>query len=173
MASVLLQTQIYNITCHRRFLILSLTHYHHKIKARLIMSHQIKELNEKERTWLSLSLATGRKIMQQLTNTPKPEVTTQALDQTFLLWAKNTSSFTHEEIASGLGCLFGELLRQSFPFSWKIVDDTYGSEAALIDEATGSIVFPVNTVWKRIEPELQAEPIFAPMWQAITDHLKQ
>ncbi len=137
------------------------------------MSHQIKELNEKEKTWLALSLATGRKIMQQLFDDSKPAITTKSLDHAFLLWSKNPDSFTHEEIANGLGCLFAELLREKFPFTWKIVDDDYGSEPALIDEATGSIVFPVNTVWKRIEPELKSEPVFTPMLQAITDHLKQ
>lgn len=137
------------------------------------MSHQIKELNEKEKTWLALSMATGRKIMHELTGEAKPAVTAPNLDRVFMLWSKDTARFTHEEIANGLGSLFGDLLREHFPFNWKIVDDDYGSEAALIDEATGSIVFPINTVWKRIEPELKNEPVFAPMWQAVADHLKQ
>lgn len=136
------------------------------------MTHNIKELNEKEKTWLSISLATGRKIVQQLTGSPKPAISPENLDQVFLAWSKQPSSFSHEEIANGLGCLFGELLREHFHFSWKIVDDNYGSEAATIDEKTGSIVFPVNTVWKRIEPELKAEPLFVPMWKAIESHLK-
>jgi len=137
------------------------------------MTHQIKDFSEKDKTWLSLSLAQGRKILAHFSGPAKSPYSAAALDQIFLKWAKDQKSFSHEEIANGLGCLFAELLRERFPFTWKIVDDDYGSEAALIDEATGSIVFPVNTVWKRIEPELKSEPVFTPMLQAITDHLKQ
>jgi hypothetical protein len=118
-----------------------------------------------------MSIATGRKILQKFSQTAKPPVSAELLDQAFSAWIKDTSSFTHEEIANGLGCLFGDSLQQSFPFSWKIIDDDYGSEPALVDEATGSVIFPVNAVWKRIEPRLLTEAFFQPMFATIEKHL--
>lgn len=135
------------------------------------MTHQIKEFSEKDKTWLSLSLAQGRKIMAHFSGPARPPYEAAVLDQIFLKWVQDQKSFTHEEIANGLGCLFGESLRETFSFTWKIIDDKYGSEPALIHEQTGSVVFPVNTIWKRIEPEVKSEPFFEPMYNTISSHI--
>lgn len=136
------------------------------------MTHQIKDFSEKDKTWLSMSLAQGRKILQHFAGPIKMPLHPAAFDQAFMGWVKDQKSFSHEEIANGLGCLFGDALRDQLSFTWKIIDDKYGSEPALIHDQTGSVVFPVNTVWKRIEPEVKAEPFFEPMYSTIASHIK-
>ncbi len=135
------------------------------------MNHKISEFNELDQTWLAKSQATGRRITQHFTQQNRPEITPQLLDQAFQKWAASPGPFSSEEIANGLGSLFAEFLRTRFPFTWKTVEDDFGCEPALIDESTGSIVFPVNAVFKRIEPEMQQEAFFKPMADAIASHL--
>ena len=54
-----------------------------------------------------------------------------------------------------------------------MVDDDFGTEYALVEEITGSIIFPINSVWKRVEPKLNKEDFFVPMWKAIETHIKE
>jgi len=138
------------------------------------MQTQIHPFSNADRQWLARSLERGRDICTHYS--AESGLDAAALDRVFLLWADSSShasEFTSDDIANGLGCLFGELLQRSFSFSWVQVEDEYGREPALLEERTGSIVMPVNAVYKRIEPELQKQSFFAPMWQMITDHLEK
>lgn len=139
------------------------------------MNPQISDFSEKEKTWLAISIARGREMCLALTGHRHGPVTAENLDRIFQAWAalpeKNRAS--HEDVANGLGCLFGELLKADFGFVWQMIDDHYGREAAVIDEKTGSVVFPVNTVWKRIEPTLDSKDFFRPMWESVKKHLEK
>ncbi|PKL50309.1 MAG: hypothetical protein CVV42_03375 [Candidatus Riflebacteria bacterium HGW-Riflebacteria-2] len=139
------------------------------------MQTQIHPFSNADRQWLARSLERGRAICThfKLLETSRDAA---ALDQAFLLWARSPAGagqFSADEIADGLGSLFGELLQRQFNFSWCQIEDQHGREIALLEETTGSIVMPVNAVHKRIEPELQKQPFFAPMWQMIAAHLEK
>ena len=101
-------------------------------------------------------------------------VTYEGLDKVFKLWVedKSVTKVENEEMANAFGCLFGEMLKKDFGFEWQLIEDHLGTEKALIDDKTGSVVYPINTVWKRIEPELSTEPFFKPMHDAIKQHLE-
>ena len=138
------------------------------------MQTQIHPFSNADRQWLARSLERGRAICTHYS--VESGLDAAALDRVFVLWAGSSSQaseFTADDIATCLGCLFGELLQRSFSFSWVQVEDEYGREPALLEEKTGSIVMPVNAVYKRIEPELQKQPFFEPMWQMIAAHLKK
>lgn len=138
------------------------------------MQTQIHPFSNADRQWLARSLERGRTICTHYS--AESGLDAAALDRVFVLWAgssSQTSEFTADDIASGLGSLFGELLQRSFSFNWVQVEDEYGREPALLEERTGSIVMPVNAVYKRIEPELQKQPFFEPMWQMIAAHLEK
>lgn len=147
----------------------------HKIlRKQRTMQTQIHQFNNADRQWLAQGLSIGREICTRYLT--EKAIDAEALDRVFALWAASsagTKEFSANDVAHGLGCLFGELLQKQFRFSWCRIEDRFGNEQALLDEATGSIVMPVNAVYKRIEPELQQQPFFAPMWQMITAHLEK
>ncbi len=95
------------------------------------------------------------------------------LDKAFITIIKNgkNKNYSNEDIANRFGYLFGELLSDNFSFSWKYVEDEYGKEPALIESQTGSIIFPINAVWKRLEPELIIEPFFANIYESLKKHI--
>lgn len=136
------------------------------------MPHRITTFNDSENAGLAADIQLGNEIVKHFCADSK-KIDAQFLDQAFSGWCKNQTSFSREQIAKGLGSLLGELIKKDFNFSWKMVEDDLGNEAALLDEISGSIVFPVNTVWKRIDPEVIAEPFFALMYQTIQLHLNQ
>lgn len=47
------------------------------------------------------------------------------------------------------------------------------NRAGISDENTGSVVFPINAVWKRIEPTLETGKFFQPMWEAVKNHVEK
>lgn len=135
------------------------------------MSPTITALSDKNNRFIELSIIKGRDICKkQIT---AQDFTPKQLDQVFLHWANNQGNTSTEDIANGLGALFGDMLTKNFKFSWKMVTDDYSTEYALIDDITGSIIFPINALWKRIEPKLNKEDFFVPMWTAIENHLKE
>lgn len=137
------------------------------------MAHRINDLNQQENEALSNYIEQGREILAGY-GLSKSNYSAKDLDNIFERWAQNHKSekFKKNQIAEGLGSLFGELLTIDFGFGWKMVEDEHGIELALVDEKTGSIVFPVNSVWKRIDPEVIKQPFFAAMFDAIKKHIE-
>jgi hypothetical protein len=138
------------------------------------MQTQIHQFSNTDRQWLSQSLERGRAICTFYLK--EKAIDAAALDQVFALWASSPESarkFSADEIANGLGSLFGELLHRHLNFGWCRIEDRHGNETALLDETTGSIVMPVNAVHKRIEPDLQNQAFFVAMWQMIAAHLEK
>lgn len=95
------------------------------------------------------------------------------LDNAFIALVKSEKykRYSNEDVANRFGYLFGELLRDNFSFSWKYVEDEYGREPALIEDKSGSIIFPINAVWKRLEPELILEPFFGNIYESLKKHI--
>ncbi len=159
------------------------------------MSPKIIGLNRKDLSLIALNANKGREIYAAFMKKDSGPVTYEGLDKVFKLWADKKSDQKETEGAMGVlfgiwtdgdsndkdenevmanafGCLFGEMLKSEFGFEWQIIEDHLGTEKALIDDKTGSVVYPINTVWKRIEPELDTEPFFKPMHDAIKKHLE-
>lgn len=132
---------------------------------------KILGLGAKELTKIAANTAKGREIYASYIKGP---ASFENLDKVFKAWAEDKSvvKAENEEIANGLGSLFGELLKTEFGFGWQMIEDQYGCEPALVDEKTGSVVFPINSVWKRIEPKVDTEAFFKPMHDAIKKHLE-
>ncbi len=152
-------------------------------------------LNRKDLSLIALNANKGREIYAAFNKKDSGPVTYEGMDKVFKLWAEakadkkesseamgvlfgiwndgeSDSKNENEVMANAFGCLFGEMLKTEFGFDWQLIEDQYGTEKALIDEKTGSVVYPINSVWKRIEPELKSEPFFKPMHDAIKKHLE-
>lgn len=134
------------------------------------MTHQIKNFTDNEKAGLALDLQKGQEIVKAFCQKVE-KLDADKLDEAFHGWLSNQEKFSAEQVASGLGSLFGELLKKDFSFDWRMIEDQFGCEPALVDELSGSIVFPVNSVWKRIEPQLQNEAFFGPMYLTIKVHI--
>ncbi len=139
------------------------------------MQPRISDFNATEQANLAGGLASGRELCLALSGHHQGPPSAELLDQVFKKWAAQPANkrMSAAEVASGLGSLFGELIRVDFGFIWQMIEDQYGTEPALIDENTGSVIFPVNAVWKRIEPELDTTPFFRPMYDSIARHLEK
>lgn len=135
---------------------------------------KILGLNQKDLTKIASNTAKGREIYASYSSQVKGPASFENLDKAFKAWTEDNSALKaeNEEIANGFGCLFGELLKAEFGFGWQMIEDQFGCESALVDEKTGSVVFPINSVWKRIEPKVTPEPFFKPMHDAIKKHLE-
>jgi hypothetical protein len=138
------------------------------------MSPKILGLSRKDLSIIALNANKGREIYAAFMKKDSGPVTYEGLDKVFKLWVedKSVTKVENEEMANAFGCLFGEMLKKDFGFEWQLIEDHLGTEKALIDEKTGSVVYPINTVWKRIEPDLITEPFFKPMHDAIKQHLE-
>lgn len=139
------------------------------------MQPNISDFNERDRTKLAEDLARGRELCLTLAGHQRGPANSAVLDKVFQAWAgqpvdRRASS---EDLAHGLGSLFGELLKNDFGFRWQLIEDQYGTEPALVDDNTGSVVFPVNAVWKRIDPEVDRKAFFQPMYDSIASHLEK
>ncbi len=139
------------------------------------MQPNISDFNENDRTRLAEGLARGRELCLILEGHHRGPVNSVVLDKVFQAWAAQPagSRASNEDLANGLGSLFGELLKNDFGFRWQLIEDQYGSEAALVDDNTGSVVFPVNAVWKRIDPEVDCKAFFQPLYDSIASHLEK
>ncbi|MGM0600117.1 MAG: DUF3806 domain-containing protein [Candidatus Rifleibacteriota bacterium] len=137
------------------------------------MAHRINDLNKKENEALSNFVEQGREILEGY-GLSKNQYSAKDLDNIFERWAQNHEGekFNKNQIAEGLGALFGELLTIDFGFGWRMVEDEHGIEPAMVDEKSGSIVFPINSVWKRVEPGVIKQPFFAAMFDAIKNHIE-
>jgi hypothetical protein len=123
----------------------------------------IKEINETDKQWLSKSESIGYEVLSRYANTN--EVTPDNLDKAFQAWKMDTSEdrVPDSVIASGLGVLFGNYIIKNKNAKWMVVNDSYGTEIAVIS-ANGYETYPVNAVWKRIEPNNEELKFFEPIY---------
>jgi hypothetical protein len=123
----------------------------------------IKEINETDKQWLIMSESIGYEVLSKYANTN--EVTPDNLDKAFQAWKMDTSEdrVPDSVIASGLGVLFGNYIIKNKNAKWMVVNDSYGTEIAVIS-ANGYETYPVNAVWKRIEPNNEELKFFEPIY---------
>lgn len=139
------------------------------------MTPRILPLSQKELTSIAAYASNGRSIYTSYSKLTKGPVSFENLDKAFKVWVEDKASTkaSNEEIANAFGSLFGELLKAEFGFNWQNIEDQYGTEKALVDEKTGSVIFPINAVWKRIEPEIDTTDFFKPMYEAVKKHIEE
>jgi hypothetical protein len=136
------------------------------------MSPKIIVFSKNETLETEQKASEGLKLCQMVLNTSNP-ICPALLDKAFLKICEHRGkiSESNDELAESLGAYFGRLLKKEFNMSWHYIDDEYGREKALIDEKSGSVIFPVNSVLKRLEGEGSQEPFFEMMFEAVKKHL--
>ena len=130
------------------------------------MSERIRELNEKERSWLDARFALGQGILQWARDSK--EVSADALDDAFEVWRAQASDRrpSNAELVEGLGALFGRVLIEQLGGRWVVVSDEHGTDLALV-LTNGTEMYPLASVAKRIPPAPEQRAFFGSILHAV------
>ena len=129
---------------------------------------EIRNLRPPEVEWLAKADDVGRKVLSYYAKTT--EVTPKTLDAAFRNWKADTSSKRAPDrvIAEGLGVLFGNYVLKRKVASWVIVTDGFGTDFAIRSPA-GKELYPISSVWKRIDPKDDDLNFFEPIWTLVAE----
>ncbi|WP_431274675.1 DUF3806 domain-containing protein [Variovorax ureilyticus] len=124
--------------------------------------------NAAEVAWLANASDVGLRVLAFYANTS--EVTPRNLDAAFTSWKSDRSSrrAPDQVVAEGLGTVFGNLVVKHKQADWAVVTDSFGTELA-VRSSTGKELYPISSVWKRIDPKDGDINLFEPMWTLIAD----
>ncbi|WP_165782212.1 DUF3806 domain-containing protein [Leptospira brenneri] len=129
---------------------------------------KVRELNAKDSEWLERSNTIGYDILDWYNK--NKELNPRTLDAAFQKWKldKTDNKAPENLIAVGLGSLFGKYIKDHKKCRWAVITDSFGTDFALVSE-TGSEVYPINSVWKRIDPSNQDINFFEPIWTSVVE----
>lgn len=132
-------------------------------------TQQIAELSQRDVAWISQKRGEGLRVLKRYENTS--EVTPSVLDRAFQKWKQDVSVGrpTDESVAQGLGVLFGDFVIQKKGSRWAIVTDSFGTDLAVVSSKNTQI-YPINAVWKRIDPSSEDITFFEPIWTGVLEH---
>ncbi|TGK96257.1 DUF3806 domain-containing protein [Leptospira brenneri] len=129
---------------------------------------KIRELNPKDSEWLERSNKIGYDILDWYNK--NKELNPGTLDSAFQKWKSDKTDNKAPEnlVAVGLGSLFGKYIKDHKRCRWVVVTDSFGTDFALLNE-TGSELYPINSVWKRIDSSNQDISFFEPIWTSVVE----
>lgn len=130
----------------------------------------IRELESKDIEWLSRAEKYGYDVLDWYIKSN--EVTPESLDKAFNVWKLDLSDNRAPDkiIANGLGILFGNYVIKHKHARWVIITDNFGTDIALLS-SNGAEAYPINSVWKRIDPENEDINFFEPLYNfVINEH---
>lgn len=129
---------------------------------------KIRELNPKDIEWLDRSNKIGYDVLDWYNK--NKELNPRTLDTAFKKWKSDKTDNKAPEniVAVGLGSLFGKYIKDHKKCRWVVVTDSFGTDFSLINE-TGSEVYPINSVWKRMDPNNKDINFFEPIWTSVVE----
>lgn len=131
------------------------------------MQRTVRELQVKDREWISKKASEGRKICQHYGFTSEINIIPTSLDKVFQAWWNDEANnrVAENEIVNCLGCLFGELLCKEFNSEWKIITDSFGTDLAVqvVTQDRTWDTFPLAFVAKRVKSSEDESGFFAAM----------
>jgi hypothetical protein len=121
----------------------------------------IRDLTPDERSWVADRTSLGDRIVQRYAP-DSAAINLGTLDAAFRAWAADVSpAFSDDEIAEGLGALFGSHLTRHLGVRWVVVTDEHGVDLAVRHDASESEVYPLDAVGKRLPPACDERGFFA------------
>lgn len=132
-------------------------------------NRSVKELELRDKQWISKTEKLGLEVLGFYAGTS--DVTPNSLDVAFRKWKsdKTRDRAPDNVVATGLGVLFGNYIVKRKDCRWVVVTDKFGTELAL-RAPNGSEVYPINAVWKRIDPENEDVNFFEPIWTSVIEN---
>ena len=131
---------------------------------------QLRDLTKEEKEFINKNIELGKKIA----NSFCVEEIANELKKLDVIFKKNLdckSDFSDDEIASGLGVLFGEIMREQLSMEWQMITDEYGTDYCLIHKKTNTMIFPISTVYKRVESG--EYDFFWDIYQIVKKHIEE
>jgi hypothetical protein len=128
----------------------------------------IKELSVADKQWLERARRTGTELLTKYDGVST--ATPAALDKAFRNWKRDKSATraTDQDVASGFGVLFGNYIVKHKDCRWVVLTDASGTDLAL-ESSEREQMFPISTVWKRIDPSNEDMTFFEPIWTLVAD----
>lgn len=132
-------------------------------------AQEIREISEQDQVWLEQARSNGLKVLKRYENTT--EINPSSLDRAFQKWKQDTSvgRSSNEAVAQGLGVLFGDFVILKQGSRWAVVTDSFGTDLAVVSSRNTQI-YPINAVWKRIDPSNEDMAFFEPIWSGVLEH---
>ena len=128
-----------------------------------------RDINQEDRHWIEESMGKGVAICEKYLNCQLNEISLEQLDYVFQKWKtdQDVNKPDDEAVASGLGALFGEYVVSQKIGKWIVVTDSYGTDLS-VEAFNGTQIYPINAVWKRIDPENLDLSFFEPIYATIS-----
>jgi hypothetical protein len=128
------------------------------------MDQTIREITPDDAVWIAGQVSLAGRIAEHYQE--RGNLDPIALDRVFNAWKddQTTDKPPDQEIAQGLGCAFGDFLVRNHGVRWVVVTDSFGTELTVLSK-TGWQTYPINSVWKRIDPANLDLAIFEPIYQ--------
>lgn len=128
----------------------------------------ITEITTSDQELMLKNLQFGLDIMGWYINTTK--VTLENLDMAFKAWKQDYTENRAPDhiVANGLGILFGNYILQHKQIRWVNIFNDFETELALLSPE-GNEVYPISSVWKRIDPENEEMSFFEPIYTLVID----
>ncbi len=118
----------------------------------------VSELTDSEAVWLQQNTELGLRICRHYFPDVAEIIDCAALDDVFVEWQSYpvAQKPTANQIASGLGVLFGLVFMRRFALEWRVVTDQFGTNLSLYRSQPGTrqtevIVSPMHMVAKRVK----------------------
>lgn len=133
---------------------------------RVDAERSVRELNGEEQQWLEQSVHVGLEVLAYYADTE--DVSPTSLDVAFRNWKSDATESRAPDtvVASGLGVLFGNYIVARKDSSWVVVSDSFGTDLA-IRSPEGQEMYPITSVWKRIDPDSGDINFFEPIWTLV------
>ncbi|MDX1489256.1 MAG: DUF3806 domain-containing protein [Acidiferrobacterales bacterium] len=128
----------------------------------------VKELELADKQWIEKTERLGLEILDFYAGTS--DATPETLDAAFRKWKSDETQdrAPDDVVATGLGVLFGNYIVERKDCRWVVVTDKFGTELA-VRAPDGSEVYPINAVWKRIDPANEDINFFEPIWTSVIE----
>jgi hypothetical protein len=108
----------------------------------------------------------GQQLLERYGRTR--QVSPKSLDVAFRNWKADGSVLRAPDqlVAEGLGVLFGNFVVKRKVASWVVVTDERGTALA-VRGPDGGQIYPIDSVWKRIDPQNDDINFFEPIWTTV------
>lgn len=114
-----------------------------KLQHRKMTADEILMLNEKASDIASLQ--------SRYAKSDATDITPELLDKLFSSWLKDheASRPGRALVVNSLAAALGNLLVQNAGYEWRMVTDEYGTTLGVVNEETGFIAYPIDSILKR------------------------
>ena len=134
---------------------------------------RITELNSEERAWIEGNIADARAALTASGHRliDGKAIEPSALDTAWSAWLLEWREGEGDPnpVINQFGHAFGDYLVERLHMEWKVVDDEYGKDAAVVSQQGDIVIVPANLVSKRFDTRTSS--FFVEVTEGIADQV--